>query len=390
MKKGDTVDQRGSSAYADLLQAAEYNSGTNKSPSHSYSPPPSPSVSVNTSIKPFSLPWMKAEEHSLDSSSSLLLQPSGLHHNKRSPAPPGTPQWKIDLSDRKGHPIRILHVGPQELDILTKCLTLVHSATRKGEECMRVIIQNQALATEMEAEYKQWDEFCMDLEDNVSIDAREARQKTNEESGYTNVDDAKGKGKAKDPTLYGPPAHGSNTGFDTAADLRAYGRVDPGAPTSAWGYRKFEAPSSKAKAARRPALATHIEDPDETEDEEEEEQRETRGAVRDFGLGSQASTERVGSPMSVSDRTDGVEEVTNFEEAFGADDDDEEEEGVDQEMEDAGEGEEHGLEQSGNAEEEDEGMGSGHDHDHEDDDGEERKKGSKSGEPVLGLYGEEL
>ena len=373
-----TDDQRGSSAFEDLLQAAGYNSGMKKSPSPSYSPPASPSPSLNTLLKPFSVPWISAEEPSLNKPSPMLLQPSVLHQTKRSPAPANTPQWKIDLSDRKGHSINKLHVGPQELDILARCLTLVHSATQKGEECMRVIIQNQALATEMEAEYNQWDEFCMDLEDNVSIDAREARQKTEQEFGYTKVDNdaaakGKGKGKAKDPTIYGKgaTAHSSNDDdFGSGDDPSDYGRVAPRAPQSAWGYRKFDRPASKAKAKTHfPRLTTLPEDPDETEDEAEE-----------------ASTDRgPGSPMALSDRTDGVEEVMNFEEAFAADEDDDDE-GPDQEMQHVGVG----AQEMQDVENVDTGDENGNDGDGDGDSGEGKKGLMSAGGKVLGLYGEEL
>lgn len=274
----------------------------------------------------------------------MLLRPSALYLSNRSPAPPNTPRWKIDLSERKGHPINALHVGPQELDTLTKCLKLVHSATQKGEECMRDIINLHALATEMEAEYNQWDEFCMDIEDNVSIDKREAREKTSEQFGYTKVDDAKGKakakgkGKAKDPTLYAPATAHESTNDDlfAADDPRYYGRVESQAPNSTWGYRKVESPfplPSNAKSRTR--LAPLAEDPDETEDEDESAKRVKRSRKNDLDTTSQASTERAGSQMSVSDRTDGVEEVMHFEEEFGGavDDDDD-----DEEMQDAGAG----------------------------------------------------
>ena len=233
---------------------------------------------------------------------------------------------------------------------------------------MRVIIQNQTLATDMEAEYKQWDDFCMDLEDNVSIDAREARK---QDFGHTKVDDdanGKGKAKAKDPTLYGgaPAAHESKD------DPRHYGRVAPRAPKTAWGYRKFDPPTSKAKTHFPRLTSLPEEDPDETEDEADRRDVRGGGEERDFEMDSQASTERgLGSPMSLSDRTDGVEEVMNFEEAF------DEDEGPDQEMEDGGLGARENVQ--------DEGMGD------DNGDGREGKKGLVSGEgKVLGLYGEEL
>ncbi|CAD6581323.1 MAG: hypothetical protein ASARMPREDX12_000425 [Alectoria sarmentosa] len=385
----DAENTRGrvSTGFEDLLEAAGYSSGSNKkSPSPereperestvdplypgspSYSPPPSPSFSVDTLINPFSVPWITVEETSRDVSSSILLQPSSLHHIKSSPAPPGTPHWKIDLSERKGHPVHILHVGPRELDILAKCLTLVQKATFKGEECMRVIIEMKTLATEMEREYNQWYEFCMDLEDNVSIDEREAREKMQEEPADAKVDDDKGKGKGKDSAVhsadaYGADAYAGNDWFGTA-DSSDYGRLGSQAAKGAFGYRKLDPPSTSQPARRGSATRT---DPDETEDEDD------RGAPRDFGMGS---------PMSDSHRssgTEGVEVVTNFEEAFAGD-----EQELDQEMLDVGGDEEDGAEQD---EEADKGMRSGHD-DHDDDD--EGKKGLQSGGRAIGLYGELL
>ena len=386
-----------STGFEDLLEAAGYISGSNKkSPSPereperestidppypdspSYSPPPSPSISVDTLIKPFSVPWIKVEEPSQDVSSSILLQPSSLHNIKPSLAPPGTPHWKIDLSERKGHPVHILHVGPRELDILAKCLTLVQKATLKGEECMRVIIEMKVLATEMEPEYNQWDEFCTDLEDNVSIDKREAREKMQEELANAKVDDDKGKGKEKASVVhsadaYGADAYAGKDWFGTA-DSSDYGRIGPQAAQGAFGYRKFDPPFT-AQPARR-GSATRI-DPDETEDEDD------RGAPRDFGMGS---------PMSDSHRssgTEGIEEVTNFEEAFAGD-----EQELDQEMLDVGEDEEDGAEQAELTEEEaDKGQRSGNDdHDDVDDDdeGNAGKKGLQSGGRAIGLYGELL
>lgn len=380
-----------STGFEDLLEAAGYISSSNKkSPSPerepereskidpqypgspSYSPPPSPSFSVDTLIKPFSVPWITVEEPSQDVSSSILLQPSSLHHIKPPPAPPGTPHWKIDLSERKGHPVHILHVGPRELDILAKCLTLVQKATLKGEECMRVIIEMKALATEMEPEYNQWDEFCMDLEDNVSIDEREAREKMQEELANAKVDDDKGEGKGKDSAVHsadacGADAYASNDWFGTA-DSSDYGRIGPQAAQGAFGYRKVDPPSTSQPARRGSATRT---DPDETEDEDD------RGAPRDFGMGS---------PMSDSHRssgTEGIEEVTNFEEAFAGD-----EQELDQEMLDVGGDEEDGAEQEEGA---DKGMRSGNDdHDDDDDEGNGGKKGLQSGGRAIGLYGELL
>ncbi|KAF6237694.1 hypothetical protein HO173_003895 [Letharia columbiana] len=357
VKTESTASERGGafSGFEDLLEAAGYGFGMHRksqSPenkpereakpelqypgSPSYSPPPSPSVSIDALLQPFSVSSIQAEEHLPDVSSSILLQPSNLYRIKPCPAPPGTPKWKIDLSGRKGHPIRILHVGPRELDILAKCLPLVHKATLKGEECMRVIVEKENLATEMGAEYKQWDDFCSDLEDNVSIDAKEAGAKSKQDSGDTKIDDTKGngKGEAKDPSVYGAVASGGKDWFGSA-DPSAYGRVGPGDdPDTAWGYRKLDPPTfqtAKAKTPRRTAAADV--DPDATEDEDEDD--DDTGFPRDFGLGSRSPTERAfgtASPRPGSDSgSEGGEEVMRFEEAVGGVDD-----GLDREMVDVG------------------------------------------------------
>lgn len=179
---------------------------------------------------------------------------------------------------------------------------------------MRAIIELQALATEMEAEYNQWDEFCMDLEDNVSIDEREARQQTSEQFEPTKVDEAKGKGKAKDPTHHGPTtAHESTE--DYFDDLRLYGRVDPHAPASAFGYRKFDPPSpspfpAKPKESKTSfrRLAPLPEDPDEGMEVDEEAERVERARMND-DASSEAETERVGEQMEVEESMDGDEEM---------------------------------------------------------------------------------
>lgn len=350
-----------------------------------YSPPPSPSFSVDTLVKPFSVSSLKAEGLPRDIPTSILTQPSSLYHIKPSPAPPGTPHWKIDLSERKGHPIRTLHVSPRELAVLAKCLTLVNTATLKGEECMRVIIQEQSLATEMEEEFDQWEDFCNDLEDNVSIDEKEEKQKRKEElasasaSAQADTDqDAKANdaNDAKDPSsssVSGTDAYGRGDWFGTAGGGResrddARRAPPPKDLKGPWASRKV-APSS---------------DPDETEDEDED-----RGQPRDFGMGSPSSAGRDvligGSPMSARSRrssgTDGMPEATPFEEEF------EEGDEGDQEMVDVGEGA-GGLEEGEIAEEEavvEEGKGSGN----ADRDG-GGKKALKSGGRAVGLYGELL
>lgn len=393
----------GSSGFEELLEAAGYGSGLSKSlspireakrelsvledaGSPSYSPLSSPSFSVDTLVKPFSVSSMRPGEPSSDVSSSILLKPSSLYDTKASTAPRGTPQWKIDLSERKGHRIEILHVGSRELDTLAKCLTLVHSATEKGEECMRAIIDRKDLAAEMQPEYEQWEECCADLENNVRIDEREAREHMKED-------------RAKGSAIYGaeafgPDAYEGDDWFGTA-DSRDYGRLDPNDAQDTWGYRKVDAPSFTAKASRRrrdgSATYTYT-DPDETEDEYEQGYKH-RGAPRDFGMGSTFPAERgfgTGSPMSVgshrSSGTEGVEEVRNFEEAFeeggGGD-------GLDQEMMDVGEGEGDGedLKQGkiiAKEEEEEGGDGDGKE-------GGNGKKGLTSGGGrTIGLYGELL
>ncbi len=400
----NTVCQR--TGFEDLLEAAGYDDSLNKkspSPEHeperesktnlqypglpSYSPPASPSASVNTLVKQFSVPWIKADEPSADTSSSILLQPSALYQTKLSSAPPGTSDWKIELSERKGHPIHILNVGSRELDLFAKCLTLVHTATQKGEECVRVIIAMQRLSTEMETEYKQWNEFCIDLERNVSIDEMEAREKMKDDpAAYAKSDDdgtpkpksTEGKGKAKDPSLYGPTtatAHEADAyetnddWFGAGGDPRDYGLIGPG-DDDAWGYRKFDAPlfepkPDRRRRRRRPAASSSsVNDP---------------YAHRDDDGSEDETTVHMGSPMSMdgSDGTDGVEVVTSFEEAFAG----EEDEGEDQVMLDEGEDEGKG---SGD------GNGNGGGGEGVQEEGTAGKKGFKSGGKLIGLYGEEL
>lgn len=418
----DTVDERGEGhdGFQELLETARFDFDSNKKSSsfkhksesestidrqHSSSPgytsPPSPSISVDTLAKSFSVPWIKVEEPSRDFSCSNLLQRSSYYGIKPSPASPGTPQWKIDLSERKGHPIRILHVGPRELEILAKCLPLVEKATQKGEKCLRAIVKMNALANEMEKEYKEWDEFCSDLEDEVRIEKRKAREKQKEEGGYTKVDDvdddndndddddddkSKAKVKAKDLSVYEPDAYDyeGNDWFGTGGSSIDYGRVGPRDAHNAWGYRKFDAPSSTRRRSSLPYT-----DPDETEDE----YKEYRRGAKDFGMNYRSPAERglrMGSleSMSVSERSDGVEEVTNFEEAFGGVDE------QDLEMLDVDEGEGGGSEQGEIVEEAaavaDQGERSaaaGEDGEEGEDGG---KMGLKNGKRVLGLYGEEL
>lgn len=262
---------RGSNALEDLLEAAGYNQNpTQKSPSPkrepdrlsiidledegspSYSPPPSPTLSIPNLVKPFSTS-LKPADPTPDFSSSILLEPSSLSHFHTPPAPPpGTPNWKVDLSTRKGHPLHILHVGPSELAILARCLQLVHKATLKGEECARVIAERHSLAEEMEVAFEQWEEVCESVEENVRIEAEEKKQKMKEEieSGVTHPDDdievkgqgnvmakGRGKGKAKTSTPLYDPDHWFGTG---TTDVRDFGRVSSRDGAHAFGYRKVE------------------------------------------------------------------------------------------------------------------------------------------------------
>lgn len=401
----------GSSAFEDLLEAAGYGPDSKKkSPSPerkpersstidpeypgspSYSPPASPSLSVDTLIKPFFVSSIKAPEPSPDTPSSMLLEQSALYRTKPTSAPPGTPKWKIDLSERKGHSIHILHVGPRELNILARCLTLVHKATEKGEECMRAVIAKKLLATEMEREYKQWEEFYLDLENNVSIEREEAKKKMNEDLGDAKDDHGdddddgkgkghhKGKGKAKDPASYAsPPYTETHTDWFGTANPRDY---DAQTDDSEWGYRQVE--------ARHPASSA-----DETETEIEG----YRGAPRDFGFGSVSSMhESEGSEESTR-----AVEVRGFEEEIGGGEEDQLMADVREDAgEDAGEGAggrggagaDESLEPVEIAEEEtegeeesaDEGKGSGG----AAGGGNKARKVLKSGRRVIGLYGEEV
>lgn len=387
---------QGSSGFEELLEAAGYGPGSSKplssphEPKHessvlehagspSYSPFPPPFSSVNALPKPFYDSSSRPDEPSQDVSSSILFQHSSLYDTKHSPAPNGTPRWKIDLSERKGHRIDILHVDPRELGIFEKCLTLVHSATERGEECMRTIMAMRDLAAGMAGEYEQWEECCADLENTVRVDAREAREKMKEDRAMGDSMDHSAYGPdAYGPDAYGPDDYEGNDWFGTG-DSRDYGRLDPEDADHAWGYRKVEAPS-----ARRGGEATYI-DLDETEDEDEAE-HEDRGAPRDFGLGPAVRDFGIGSssPVSVgshrSSGTQGVEEVGHFEEAFdqaGVGD------GLDQEMVDVGEGGR--LESIAEEEEENGGDGDG--------DGKKagnEKRGLTSGGRNIGLYGEQL
>ena len=148
---------------------------------------------------------------------------------------------------------------------------------------------------------------------------------------------------------------------------------------------------AKAVRRRRRRPATYARDGDETDEEDEDDEEGGgggRGAPRDFGMGSESSTVRMGSPMSLvsqhTEGTEGVEFVTEFEEAVGGDD----EGGEDQEMLDVGEGEGEGegLQQGGVGE----AKGPGNGNDGGEGDEAKGKKALRSGGKVIGLYGEEL
>ena len=256
----------GSSAFADLLQAAGQVSDSNaKSPyprhepkrespidledfgSPSYSPPASPSFSFETLLerdKPFpNIP------------SSILSRPTPFYNPDPASAlpPPGVPAWKIDLNARKGHPIHTLHVGPRELAIISRCLQLVHKATLKGEECARIIIERQQLAIDMQGQYEQWEVFCRDLEDNVKI------EKTDRGIEHEDEDPENADGNDH----YAWFGTSGSAGHD---DARDYGRLGPSDGNETWGYRKFDAPPPSSHGRR---LDTIDEDYDVGGDEEE-------------------------------------------------------------------------------------------------------------------------
>ena len=265
-KSATTKRGEGSSAFADLLQAAGQVSDSNaKSPppryepkrespidledvgSPSYSPPASPFLSLETLLerdKPFT-----------NIPSSILFKPTPFYNADPASAspPPGVPAWKIDLNARKGHPIHTLHVDPRELAIISRCVQLVHKATLKGEECARVIIERQQLAIDMRKEYEQWEVFCWDLEYNVKMEEmdREMERESDDPEDGDEDDHYAWSG------ISGSAGHG---------DARDYGRLGPSDGNETWGYRKFDAPASSSHARR---LDTVEEDPNLESDEEE-------------------------------------------------------------------------------------------------------------------------
>lgn len=234
----------GSSAFADLSRAAgllvpDLHDMKSPSPRHvtepidtadagspSYSPPASPSLSFETLLKHTGPP--------ATTPSFILSKPTPTYHaptaHQRTLLPPrsGPPRWKLDLHARKGHPIHLLHAGPRQLAILTRCLELVHKATRKGEECVRRIGELKGLSKEMQGEREQWEEFCGDLEGNVMM-------MENEDGG------------------------------DRDVVAREYGRLDDGDGIAAWGYRRFDNPTQRQRQQHQ-----HLPNIDEDDDQDAE------------------------------------------------------------------------------------------------------------------------
>ena len=107
------------------------------------------------------LELLTLDEPSRDPKSSALIQlPSTIYNANPDSAPHGTPQWKKDLSERKGHRVQLLHVGALELDILAKSRLLLHNATDKAEVCFELIQEKMGLAERMKKEYEQWASVC--------------------------------------------------------------------------------------------------------------------------------------------------------------------------------------------------------------------------------------
>ncbi|KAM0794716.1 hypothetical protein BDR22DRAFT_967478 [Usnea florida] len=107
------------------------------------------------------LPSLTLDESSRDPAfSSLLQERSTFYDTKPETVPQGTPQWKIDLSERKGHKIHLLHVGDSELDILAKCLSYLYNAAVKAEECFGFIIEKKKLAKDTKKKYEELAGAC--------------------------------------------------------------------------------------------------------------------------------------------------------------------------------------------------------------------------------------
>ena len=305
VKMDNTTSQRaaGSNAYEDLVEAAGYGPGSSKEsstpkrePEHkssiqhqsrgplSYLPPLSPPPSFESLLEPISASSMR--EPCPNYTSSLVLLRSNLYNFEPDPAPPGTPQWKIDLEERKGHPIHMLHVGPAELQILAQCLPLVHAATSKGEECMRTIVRLRELTTEVEKDYKQWDEFCDDMEGNLSVDEKEAKEKkmhrneaVTDATVHGRNDDDNNNNKGKDRTIYAPsatPSRDHNNDADTVSPLpRGHGAALPPSPVITYADYNYD---------------------DDTEDDDQPQQQHHQSQTRrrappsrDFPTGSSSS-----------------------------------------------------------------------------------------------------
>ena len=347
-----TSRNQGSSAYADLMQAAGLVSDTNlKSPSPrhqpkrespidledtgspSYSPPASPFLSLETILN--------QTEPLPNTPSSILSKPTP-HYNPNPASarpPPRTPAWKIDLNARKGHPIHTLHVGPAELSILSRCLKLVHQATRKGEKCARVIAQRQQLASEMQAELEQWEVFCREVENHVRI----------EENAIEQTD-------------------GRKNGFLASDHARDYGHIDLSDWSREWGYGKIEAPS-----ASRTRLDIVDEGSNGDETDLKARNNTNTGPTKPFRLRSPSAASSSSSSSSTS--TDNKSTGTNTQ-AVARTDDAEEGDEMDVDLDDLEEGEI-----------KDEDM------DDDDDKKETEKRGFKSssgGGGMLGLYGERI
>ena len=282
----------GSSAFADLLQAAGQVSDSNaKSPSPrhepkrespidledvgspSYSPPASPFLSFET--------LLDRDKPLPDIPSSLLSRPTTFYNPDPASAlpPPGVPAWKIDLNARKGYPIHILHVGPRELAIISRSLQLVRKATLKGEECARVIVERQQLASRMRKEYEQWDGFCKDMENNVKIEKMEREQDCED-------DDPEDDDGNDHEAWFGTSG---SAGHD---DAREYGRLGPNDGNNSWGYRKFDAPAASSLGRR---LETVKENPDVESDEDATDIEEEAAAPQARSTASSGARARAGS-----------------------------------------------------------------------------------------------
>ena len=123
-----------------------------------------PSFPVDATSLPalaLALPHLTLHEPSRDPAlSSVLQERSTFYDTKPETAPQEAPQWKIDLSERKGHRINLLHVGDSEMDILAKCLSYLYNVEAKAKECFYFILEKRKLASDMKAMYQQWTGAC--------------------------------------------------------------------------------------------------------------------------------------------------------------------------------------------------------------------------------------